>query len=250
LERFFHIDLTMGSVFLVLAVVVVLVALSHAMPSVPVVANVRGKKYEVKAETVGEFSEKVEELTGIQSNQQSVLFRGKVLSSSDRLEDIGINAGEVLNVVKGRRAAVKPAPAKASSVDTTSVKKSSNDLGDDLDLNNKSPEDILKDMDPQQLEEARRKMDAFLESDDFLKQFDDEEALEKQRQDMLANMERYEKMMPGWSQQVSDIISDPEKWKQAMANAKQQLLQLREARRQQPGGSAPHPADSALDNSR
>lgn len=240
----------MGSVFFVLAVVVVLVALTHAMPSVPVVANVRGKKYEVKAETVGEFSEKVEELTGISSNQQSVLFRGKVLSSSDRLEDIGINAGEVLNVVKGRRAAVKPAPMKASSVDSTSVNKPSSDLSDDLDLN-KSPEDILKDMDPQQLEEARRKMDAFLESDDFLKQFDDEEALEKQRQDMLANMERYEKMMPGWSQQVSDIISDPEKWKQAMANAKQQLLQLREARRQQQtGGTTPHPADSALDNSR
>lgn len=240
----------MGSVFFVLAVVVVLVALTHAMPSVPVVANVRGKKYEVKAETVGEFSEKVEELTGISSNQQSVLFRGKVLSSSDRLEDIGINAGEVLNVVKGRRAAVKPAPMKASSVDSTSVNKPSSDLSDDLDLN-KSPEDILKDMDPQQLEEARRKMDAFLESDDFLKQFDDEEALEKQRQDMLANMERYEKMMPGWSQQVSDIISDPEKWKQAMANAKQQLLQLREARRQQQtGGTTPHPADSVLDNSR
>lgn len=240
----------MGSVFFVLAVVIVLVALTHAMPSVPVVANVRGKKYEVKAETVGEFSEKVEELTGISSNQQSVLFRGKVLSSSDRLEDIGINAGEVLNVVKGRRAAVKPAPMKASSVDSTSVNKPSSDLSDDLDLN-KSPEDILKDMDPQQLEEARRKMDAFLESDDFLKQFDDEEALEKQRQDMLANMERYEKMMPGWSQQVSDIISDPEKWKQAMANAKQQLLQLREARRQQQtGGTTPHPADSALDNSR
>lgn len=240
----------MGSIFFVLAVIVTLVALSQAMPSVPVVANVRGKKYEVKAETVEEFSEKVEELTGIAANQQSVLFRGKVLSASDKLEDVGINAGEVLNVVKGRRAAVKPASAKASSVDTTSLSKPSNEVGDDLEFNNKSPEDILKDMDPQQLEEARRKMDAFLESDDFLKQFDDEEALEKQRQDMLANMERYEKMMPGWSQQVSDIISDPEKWKQAMANAKQQLLQLREARRQQrDGGSIPHPADSGLDNS-
>eukprot|EP01033_Poteriospumella_lacustris_P007494 gene7493-5385_t len=69
----------------------------------------------------------------------SALFRGKVLSSSDQLEDIGINAGEVLKVAKGRRAAVKPAPAKASSVDTTSAKKSSNNLGDNLDLKKKSP---------------------------------------------------------------------------------------------------------------
>jgi septal ring factor EnvC (AmiA/AmiB activator) len=79
-----------------------------------------------------------------------------------------------------------------------------------------------------------------------LKQFDDEEALEKQRQEMLDNMERYEKMMPGWSAQVSEIVSDPEKWKQAMANAKAQLMQLRESRRQQRSGV--NPADTGLKN--
>lgn len=235
-------------VFFVLAIIVTFVALSSAMPAVPVIANVRGKKYDVKAETVEEFSEKVEELTGIAADQQSVLFRGKVLSASDRLEALGINAGEVLNVVKGRRAAVRPTSSNSSSdLEESSVGESG--IGGNMDLGNKSPEDILKDMDPQQLDDARRKMDAFLESDDFLKQFDDEDALEKQRQDMLANMERYEKMMPGWSQQVSDIVSDPEKWKQAMANAKTQLMQLRESRRQQRGGAS-SPADSGIDNNR
>lgn len=48
-----------------------------AMPSIPVVASVRGKKYDVEAETVQEFIEKVEALAGV-DGQQSVLFRGKV----------------------------------------------------------------------------------------------------------------------------------------------------------------------------
>jgi hypothetical protein len=235
---------------MLLAVWMVLVALTHAMPSVPVIANVRGKKYEVKAETVEEFSQHVAELTGIAADQQSVLFRGKVLNSSDSLERLGISAGEVLNVVKGRRAAPS-SMASRSSVTSSADSLSSGSLSDlrgDMDVNSsdKSPEDILKDMNPQQLEDARRKMDAFLESDDFLKQFDDEEALEKQRQEMLGNMERYEKMMPGWSAQVSEIVSDPEKWKQAMANAKEQLMQLRETRRQQRSGV--NPADTEINN--
>jgi hypothetical protein len=235
-----------------LAVLMVLVALTYAMPSVPVIANVRGKKYEVKADTVEEFSQHVAELTGIAADQQSVLFRGKVLSSSDSLEKLGISAGEVLNVVKGRRAAPSPMTSRSSVTSSTDVLSASSlsGLGGDMDVDssssNKSPEDILKDMDPQQLEDARRKMDAFIESDDFLKQFDDEEALEKQRQEMLDNMERYEKMMPGWSAQVSEIVSDPEKWKQAMANAKAQLMQLRESRRQQRSGV--NPADTGLKN--
>ena len=57
---------------------------------VSVVANVRGKKYSIVAETVEEFTEKAEQMAELEVGQQSVLFRGKVLNPSDRLEDIGV----------------------------------------------------------------------------------------------------------------------------------------------------------------
>ena len=65
-----------------------------SMPSINVIANVRGKKYDITAETVEEFSLQVEELSGLQANQQSVLFKGKVLDDKDKFDEIGINSGK------------------------------------------------------------------------------------------------------------------------------------------------------------
>ena len=45
----------------------------------------------------------VEEKCGLEASEQSVLFRGKVLSLADKLEDIGVAPGDTLNVVKGKR---------------------------------------------------------------------------------------------------------------------------------------------------
>ena len=75
-----------------LILILVLSALLGALIAGPVtvVANVRGKKYTIEAETVEEFTEKAESAAELEAGQQSVLFRGKVLSPSDRLEDIGI----------------------------------------------------------------------------------------------------------------------------------------------------------------
>ena len=67
------------------------------MPSINIIANVRGKKYDIIAETVEEFSLKVEELSGLQADQQSVLFKGKVLDEKDKFDEIGINPGKRLN---------------------------------------------------------------------------------------------------------------------------------------------------------
>ena len=86
---------------LFLAVAVWVVA--SAMPPIDVVASVRGKKYEIHAETVEEFTSKVEEAAGLEPGQQSVLFRGKVLSADNNLSEIGVTSGDVLNVVKGRK---------------------------------------------------------------------------------------------------------------------------------------------------
>lgn len=43
------------------------------------------------------------EKCGLDVAEQSVLFRGKVLAQSDKLEDVGVAPGDTLNVVKGKR---------------------------------------------------------------------------------------------------------------------------------------------------
>ena len=49
---------------------------------IPVIASVRGKKYEITAETVEEFTSAIENLVpGLEAGQQSVLFRGKVVGT-------------------------------------------------------------------------------------------------------------------------------------------------------------------------
>ena len=66
------------------------------MPPMNVVASVRGKKIDIEAETVAELSEEVEEKCGLKASEQSVLFRGKVLSPDDKLEDIGVAPGNFI----------------------------------------------------------------------------------------------------------------------------------------------------------
>ena len=78
-----------------LLLVVVCVCLQKAicMPPMNVVASVRGKKIDIEAETVAEVSQEVEEKCGLGASEQSVLFRGKVLSPEEKLEDIGVAPG-------------------------------------------------------------------------------------------------------------------------------------------------------------
>jgi len=53
---------------------------SQAGGGIPVIASVRGKKYDITAETVEEFTNLVESVVpGLEAGQQSVLFRGKVV---------------------------------------------------------------------------------------------------------------------------------------------------------------------------
>ena len=75
------------------------VSVTASSGGITVVANVRGKKYTVVAETVEEFTEKTEGLADLQAGQQSVLFRGKVLNPEDRLEDIGVQENGIYNLL-------------------------------------------------------------------------------------------------------------------------------------------------------
>ena len=47
---------------------------------------------------------------------------------------------------------------------------------------------------------------------------------------MLNNLDQYEQMMPGFKEQTKPIVSDPEKWRKAMLEARDQINRLREQR--------------------
>jgi len=214
---------------LFLVCLAVLATQLQAMPPVSVVANVRGKKYEVTAETVEQFSAEVQTLTDIPADQQSVLFRGKVLSPTDKLEDVGVSAGEVLNVVKGRKA-FKPAASMTPSSSEDDMLSSGKPSTDEEMLKN------LK-MDPEKMKQMQQKIEQALDSEEMMSYFDDEEKMEQSRLETLANLDKYEKMMPGFSDKVREMAEDPVKWKEAMTQAKQQIMQLKNLKKS--GGPLP-----------
>ena len=210
----------------------------YGMPPVSVVGSVRGKKYDITAETVEEFTTKVEEVAGLEAGQHSVLFRGKVLKTGD-LDDLGISEGDVLNVVKGRKAR----PVEVESAMTGGAK-AAGAMGAGgmpaslADLQGMSGEALKN---PEEMQKAMQAMDQLLDSDFVDEYFSDDEKLEKARLEMLAKLDEYEKMMPGFKAQAQDIAADPKKWKDAMQQAKQQIVSMkaqRDAMRSKGGAGA------------
>lgn len=186
------------SVYIVTFFIVVMVCHIIAGP-INVTASVRGKKYEVEAETVSEFITKVAAIVNLDADQQSVLFRGKVLSASDILSEVGVQQSDVLMVVKGKRARVKQeSEADNQSLDPSSISESS--------MNPMMPSS------PADMKEAMKAMDNMLDSNFVDEYFKDDETLETARQQMLENLDQYEKMMPGFKAQALEIVSDPQKW--------------------------------------
>lgn len=115
-----------------------------------------------------------------------------------------------------------------------------------------SAEDLKKlGDDPEQMKEAMAAMDQLLDNNYFEEYFADEDKLEKARQQMLGNLDQYEQMMPGFKEQAKEIASSPEKWKEAMMQAKEQIITLKKQRDQMRagGGGFPLPGASATDPS-
>mmetsp|Transcript_12483 Transcript_12483/g.17129 ORF Transcript_12483/g.17129 Transcript_12483/m.17129 type:complete len:270 (-) Transcript_12483:85-894(-) len=227
---------------------------------IPVIASVRGKKYDITAETVEEFTNLVESVVpGLEAGQQSVLFRGKVLSPQDRLEDIGVGQGDVLNVLKGRKPNVRSPSAVESSISESvsgfvppSADSKANAFGFTPGMSQEEYQEALKNANPEDVKNAMNAMDNMLDSNVFEEYLSDDDKLEKARQQMLANMDHYATMMPGFKEQVEDIASDPEKWKQAMYNAKEQISKLRQQRdaiRAKSGVVPPSPSGDASSSS-
>ena len=236
------------SVLFSLLAFLLLVALAASTAPISVTASVRGKKYEVEAVTVEEFTEKVENIAGLEAGQNSVLFRGKVLSPSDKLEEMGISAGDVLMVVKGKKqrqatqaGTLDDIPAVASS---SSMSSSAPAMGGGLPSFPGMPN--MDNINPEDMQNAMKQMDALLDSNFIEEYFGSDEKLEAARQQMAGNLDQYEQMMPGFREQAGHIISDPEQWRDAMYKAKEQILKLK-AQRDMPKGASKGAADSVDD---
>ena len=196
--------MTVFVAFLIFAMVVAVVA---SMPPISVVASIKGKKYDISdVETVEEFIEKAEGAAGIEAGQSSVLFRGKVLTSTDRLEDIGVAAGDVLMVVKGRKQrAAKPDAMEESAVSA------GGGFEENMDMNSDAYKEAMKNANPEDIEKAMKAMDNLLDSNFVDEYFSDDERLETARKQMLANVDQYENKMPGFKEQALAIAQDPVK---------------------------------------
>ena len=203
-------------------------ALVSAMPPISVVASIKGKKYDISdVEIIGEFIEKAESIAGIDAGQSSVLFRGKVLTVTDNLEEIGVTAGDVLMVVKGR----KQRTVKSDSIKDDSMSNSmSSGLEGASNYDSDAYTEALKNANPEEMQKAMKAMDNLLDSNFVDEYFSDDERLETARQQMLANVDQYENQMPGFKEQALAIAQDPVKWKDAMLQAKEQITKLKEQR--------------------
>lgn len=96
-----------------------------------------------------------------------------------------------------------------------------NGMADIPGMENVSPEDLKKTM---------AAMDNLLDSNYLDEYFSNDEQLEKSRQQILNNLDQYESMMPGFRDQMKDIVGDPDKWKEAMTQARSQLTKLKSQR--------------------
>lgn len=220
----------------IVALVLMLAAVA-AMPAINCIASVRGKKYDITADTVEEFSQKVETVSGLVAGEQSVLFRGKLLSPSDRLEDLGIANGDVLNVLKGRKVKA-PRAQLPKSLDSFSADSLPKGGMPDMSSGMAAAEDMIKNMDPEKIKQAMQAMERLLDSDAIDQYFGDDEKIEQARLQMLASADEYEKMMPGFKAQAEEVASDPQKWREAMLQAKEQILKLKSLRTMQKAASS------------
>jgi hypothetical protein len=226
-----------GTIFVVLA----LLSVALAMSPISCVASVRGKKFNIEADTVEEFSQKVEEVSGLVASEQSVLFRGKLLEPSNKLEDLGISNGDILNVLKGRKARAPKAQLPKSmtmGLDGSASSRAKNAGGLTGMSDGMSPEEMMKNMDPEKIKQTMEAMERMLDSDVIEQYFGDDEKIEQARVQMLASVDQYEQMMPGFKEQAQEVASDPEKWRQAMSSAKEQILKLKSLRAMQKAASS------------
>lgn len=89
----------------------------------------------------------------------------------------------------------------------------------------------MKNMSPEKVQQAMQALDKMIESDVIEKYFGDDEKIEQARLQMLESADEYNKMMPGFKNEILAVASDPQRWREAMTAAKEQVLKLKELRK-------------------
>ena len=180
-----------------------------------VVASIRGKRYKIQALTVDEFSRKVESLVGLKVSDQSVLFRGKSLKASDNFEDLGIENGSILNVLKGRKLSASKHVPKAS------IRPAKNHT------NFEKFDDIMDGVNPDDVKQTMAQLDSIINSGFLEELFADDEKLETARQQLLLNIDKYDSMIPGFRSKYERLASDPILWKKTLHETMNQMMTFR-----------------------
>jgi len=135
-------------------------SLVFCIPAISIVASVKGKRYNVEGETVDDICKAIQSSTGLSSSEQSVLFRGKVLSHTDRLEDVGVAPGDTLNIVKGRKQINNLDIEDGNEDGTSEISIESPNLFD-VDNGSKSP---FGEMNAESIKSAMNQMEAMLDN--------------------------------------------------------------------------------------
>lgn len=218
---------------LLLMLLFLLQTISSTSPVRKLIANVRGKQYHIEAESVSEFSQKLEKLVGLHKSQQNILYRGKRLRKSDRFDQLDIHDGDVLNVLKGRAGGNSLSQAKATrnhfGVPSALPRKSQGKVkSSTLDSKSLDPGAMFGGIGTNDMKATMEQINSMIDSDFFDKLFANEEQLEMTRQQLLANIDKYESVMPGFKKSYEEIASDPQKWKLAMIEAKEQISRIRQ----------------------
>ena len=144
----------------------------------------------------------------------------------------------MLNVVKGKRQRMKPisdfdiaemeggvdSPGRAAAGEGGSP------FAGMGGMDQESMRKAMENMKPEDIQKAMQQIDQLLDNNFVEEYFSDEDRLEKARIEMLNNLDEYEKQMPGFKAQTEPIVSDPEKWKNAMMEARDQINNLRAQR--------------------
>ena len=203
--------------------------------------TLRGKKYSVpNVSTVSQLQAKVESLTGLVSDKQSLLYNGRKLKPddvhNDELEEYGIEDGSIINVVPLSSKIGKKKSSTVSSASSTAEVSSKGEIASE-DSSSINIDSLMKQagLDTSKLQDLMKgipgmengKLPDFKESMSMMKDLmsnpllqemlTDPERLEQSRQAILNNpmMKSMFLGMPGFD----ELLNDKEKWRDSMIAA-------------------------------
>jgi len=203
--------------------------------------TLRGKKYSVpNVSTVSQLQAKVESLTGLVSDKQSLLYNGRKLKPddvhNDELEEYGIEDGSIINVVPLSSKIGKKKSSPVSSASSTAEVSAKGDIASE-DSSSINIDSLMKQagLDTSKLQDLMKgipgmengKLPDFKESMSMMKDLmsnpllqemlTDPERLEQSRQAILNNpmMKSLFLGMPGFE----ELLNDKEKWRDSMIAA-------------------------------